>query len=91
MEMKDGKMAFYAKTRRQWRDWLAANSQNEKSVWLILFRKHSATLSLSLIEATEEAFCFGWIDCLCKRRDDESTTLLSQNVIRSAATGAKIT
>jgi uncharacterized protein YdeI (YjbR/CyaY-like superfamily) len=24
------------------------------------------------VEATEEALCFGWIDSLCKKRDQES-------------------
>ena len=28
--------------------------------------------SIDLIDATEEALCFGWIDSLCKKRDAES-------------------
>ncbi len=27
MEMKDGKQAVYAKTRKEWRKWLSKNSQ----------------------------------------------------------------
>lgn len=72
METKDGKQAIYAKTRADWRKWLAKNSQTEKSVWLILFHKKSKMESVSLIDATEEALCFGWIDSLCKKRDAES-------------------
>jgi uncharacterized protein YdeI (YjbR/CyaY-like superfamily) len=72
METKDGKQAVYAKTRAQWRKWLKQNSQKEKSVWLILYRKGSKTPCINLIEATEEALCFGWIDSLAKKRDDES-------------------
>lgn len=72
METKDGKLAVYAPTRADWRKWLAENSTNEKSVWLILFHKKSKTESVKLIEATEEALCFGWIDSLCKKRDAES-------------------
>lgn len=48
------------------------NSQTEKSVWLILYHKKSKVESVNLIEATEEALCFGWIDSLCKKRDGES-------------------
>lgn len=48
------------------------NSQTEKSVWLILYHKKSKMQSINLIEATEEALCFGWIDSLCKKRDAES-------------------
>ena len=28
--------------------------------------------SVDLNDATEEAVCFGWIDSLCKKRDEES-------------------
>lgn len=72
METKDGKLAVYAPTRQDWRNWLEENSQIEKSVWLILYHKKSKTQSVNLIEATEEALCFGWIDSLCKKRDGES-------------------
>lgn len=72
METKDGKQAIYAKTRKEWRDWLQENSQIEKSVWLILYHKKSKAESVNLVEATEEALCFGWIDSLCKKRDFES-------------------
>ncbi|WP_316771864.1 hypothetical protein [Pedobacter frigiditerrae] len=72
METKDGKQAVYAKTRNDWRKWLQKNSQTEKSVWLILYHKKSKVESVNLIEGTEEALCFGWIDSLCKNRDHES-------------------
>lgn len=72
METKDGRIAIYAPGRKEWREWLQENSQTEKSVWLILYHKKSNVTSVTLIEATEEALCFGWIDSLCKKRDDES-------------------
>jgi len=72
METKDGKLAIYAQTRKDWRNWLQENSQIEKSVWLILYHKKSKVESINLIDATEEALCFGWIDSLCKKRDSES-------------------
>ncbi|WP_067151468.1 YdeI/OmpD-associated family protein [Pseudotamlana agarivorans] len=72
MEMKDGKPAIYCKTRKEWRKWLNKNCETDKSVWLILHKKKSTKACVSLIEATEEAVCFGWIDSLCKKRDEES-------------------
>jgi uncharacterized protein YdeI (YjbR/CyaY-like superfamily) len=72
METKDGKQAVYAKTRSEWRKWLGENSQTEKSVWLILYHKKSKVPCVGIIEATEEALCFGWIDSLAKKRDAES-------------------
>ncbi len=72
METKDGKQAFYAITRAEWRKWLEQNGQTEKSVWLILHHKKSKVQCVNLNDATEEALCFGWIDSLCKKRDAES-------------------
>jgi uncharacterized protein YdeI (YjbR/CyaY-like superfamily) len=72
MEIKDGKQAIYAKTRAEWRRWLKKNSQKEKSVWLILHHKKSKAKCVNIIDATEEALCFGWIDSLAKKRDAES-------------------
>ncbi len=72
METKDGKQAVSARTRAEWRKWLAQNSQQEKSVWLILYHKKSKVQNVNLNDATEEALCFGWIDSLCKKRDAES-------------------
>lgn len=72
MEIKDGKQAIYAKSREDWRNWLAIHSQSDKSVWLILYHKKSKTPCININEATEEALCFGWIDSLAKKRDSES-------------------
>jgi len=72
METKDGKPAVYARSREEWRRWLRQNAASGAPVWLILFHKKSAVESVNLVEATEEALCFGWIDSLCKKRDAES-------------------
>ncbi|MEY2902881.1 MAG: hypothetical protein RLY89_1987 [Bacteroidota bacterium] len=49
------------------------NHQSEKSVWLIIYNKKSATSSCKYEEAVEEALCFGWIDSIAKKRDAESS------------------
>lgn len=72
METKDGKQAVFAKTRADWRAWLQDNSQSEKSVWLIIYHKKSKVESVAIVDAMEEALCFGWIDSLAKKRDPES-------------------
>ena len=68
-EIKDGKLAVFAKTRAEWRRWLKKNSDTERSVWVILCHKGSTEKCINLIDATEEALCFGWIDSLAKKRD----------------------
>jgi uncharacterized protein YdeI (YjbR/CyaY-like superfamily) len=85
MEIKDGKLAVYFKNRKEWRDWLIKNCETEKSVWLILHKKNSKKECVNLIDATEEALCFGWIDSLCKKRDEESYYLtFSQRNIKTS-------
>jgi uncharacterized protein YdeI (YjbR/CyaY-like superfamily) len=59
---------FEAQTCQQWRDWLIEHHATESEVWLI-FQKREATLSYS--DALDEALCFGWIDSLVKRLDDD--------------------
>jgi uncharacterized protein YdeI (YjbR/CyaY-like superfamily) len=72
METNKGVETFYAKTRVQWRKWLQKNSQSKKEVCLILYNKGSDTKSVTYAEAVEEALCFGWIDSLTNKRDEQS-------------------
>ena len=73
MEIKDGSKVIHAKSRKAWRTWLTKNQAKEKSVWLIMYRKESSSTSISYADAIEEALCFGWIDSVKKKRDDESS------------------
>ena len=72
MELYKNIKTFYARNRTEWRKWLAKNHQSEKSVWLIIYHKSSPTQSVYHDEAVEEAICFGWIDSIAHKRDDES-------------------
>ena len=72
MELKDGIKTFYAKSQKEWRQWLEKNHESEKSVWLIIYKKESKTKSVYYPEAVDEALCFGWIDSKPNKRDAES-------------------
>jgi uncharacterized protein YdeI (YjbR/CyaY-like superfamily) len=72
MDINDNKKIFHPKSRKDWRKWLEKNHTKEKSVWLVIYNKGSSTPNLTQAEAVEEALCFGWIDSLAKKRDDES-------------------
>jgi uncharacterized protein YdeI (YjbR/CyaY-like superfamily) len=61
--------------RDKWRAWLAENYQTEKELWLIFHKKHTGKPGLTHVEAVEEALCFGWIDGILKRIDDEKHTI----------------
>jgi uncharacterized protein YdeI (YjbR/CyaY-like superfamily) len=72
METYKDKKAFYPKTRKAWRQWLEKNHQKEPSIWLILYNKDIGIPSITWSEAVEEALCFGWIDSVVNKRDEES-------------------
>ncbi len=66
---------FYPKTRKTWHQWLTSHHANTKEIWLIFYKKHTGKASLLYNEAVEEALCFGWIDGIEKRMDDERYAL----------------
>ena len=62
---------IYIPERKEWRKWLEANGEAIDEIWLIFYKKHTGKPSLPYNDAVEEALCFGWIDSLVKRVDDE--------------------
>ena len=58
-------------TAAQWRRWLQRNHDKEREVWLAFAKKGSGKKTLTYHEALDEALCFGWIDNLVKRFDDD--------------------
>ncbi len=57
--------------RGQWRAWLEENHATADEIWLIHYKKHTGKPGLAYEEAVEEALCFGWIDGILKRIDEE--------------------
>jgi uncharacterized protein YdeI (YjbR/CyaY-like superfamily) len=64
----------YFVNRKQFRHWLEDNFDKSPGIWLIFYKKHMAIECIKYIEALEEALCFGWIDSILKRVDDDSYT-----------------
>jgi len=58
--------------RRDWRAWLESHHEKEKEIWLIFHKKHTGKARLAYDDAVEEAICFGWIDSILKRRDEQT-------------------
>ncbi|UCG55944.1 MAG: YdeI/OmpD-associated family protein [Phycisphaerales bacterium] len=61
----------YVKTRDEWRDWLNQHQYKSAGIWLVFYKKHTGKPSLEYDAAVEEALCFGWIDSIIKKIDDE--------------------
>ncbi|MFC2112059.1 YdeI family protein [Bacteroidota bacterium] len=62
---------IYLPNREEWRSWLEKNHETEEKIWLIYYKKHTGKPSIPYNDAVEEALCFGWIDSLIRRLDDE--------------------
>jgi len=62
---------LYVTSKDDWRKWLEKHHETERKVWLIYYKKHTGIRSIAYGDSVEEALCFGWIDSLIKRIDDE--------------------
>ncbi|HTE65164.1 MAG TPA: hypothetical protein VK736_02780 [Candidatus Binatia bacterium] len=58
----------------EFRAWLEANHDSTTHLWVGYYKKGVAKRSVSYPESVEEALCFGWIDGITRRIDDEVYT-----------------
>jgi uncharacterized protein YdeI (YjbR/CyaY-like superfamily) len=56
--------------RQQWRTWLGKHHASSPGVWLVFHKTHTKVQSIAYDDSVCEALCFGWIDSLIKRLDD---------------------
>ena len=61
----------FAKDRAEWRKWLAKNFERADEIWLVFYKKASGKPTVSYDHAVEEALCFGWVDGMKKKLDEE--------------------
>jgi uncharacterized protein YdeI (YjbR/CyaY-like superfamily) len=55
----------------EWHAWLEANHDKEKEVWLVYYRAQAGKSGIDYECSVEEALCFGWIDSISQKIDDE--------------------
>lgn len=58
-------------SREQWRRWLSKHHTSSPGIWFVLYKAHTGLKSVPLEDIVREALCFGWIDSLVKRLDDD--------------------
>ncbi len=63
---------LYVTNREDWRAWLEKNYASANEIWLVYYKKHTGKPRIPYDDAVEEALCFGWIDSIIKRVDDET-------------------
>ena len=61
----------FAKDRAEWRRWLGKNHARCEEIWLVFYKKASGKQTVAYDHAVEEALCFGWIDGMKKKLDEE--------------------
>jgi uncharacterized protein YdeI (YjbR/CyaY-like superfamily) len=64
-----------AQNRGELRAWFEQNYAAESEIWVVFFKKHTGVPSVTLDEAQEEALCFGWIDGIEKKMDEQRYAL----------------
>ena len=62
-------------TRREWRAWLTKHHTSSPGVWLVFYKAHTGEKSIPYEDMVREALCFGWIDSLIRRLDDDRYAL----------------
>jgi len=62
---------LYVKDRKSWRAWLAKNHKSATEIWLVYYRKETGKPRIPYNHAVEEALCYGWIDSIIKKLDEE--------------------
>ena len=64
-------MMLEVRNRQEWRAWLAKHHAASPGVWLVFYKQHTGRKSMPIDDAAREALCFGWIDSLVKRLDED--------------------
>lgn len=67
----NGKDVFTPGERAEWRGWLAANPDRSEGVWVVYRKKSSDLEGPGYDDLVEEALCFGWIDSVTRRVDED--------------------
>jgi uncharacterized protein YdeI (YjbR/CyaY-like superfamily) len=73
--MADKLITLDVQTRAEWRRWLEKHYASSPGIWLLRHKKGAGVESMSYEDLVCEALCFGWVDSLIKRRDDNEYTI----------------
>lgn len=59
-----------ARSKTEWRRWLAKHHADTKEIWLVYYKKASGKSGITYDESVEEALAYGWIDGQAKTIDE---------------------
>ena len=64
--------ATFFRDAAEFRAWLVAHHESATELWMGLHKKHVTDRGLTWEDAVPEALCFGWIDSVAQRIDQDS-------------------
>jgi uncharacterized protein YdeI (YjbR/CyaY-like superfamily) len=70
MDKEEKRLTF--RNRAAWRKWLKKHHADESELWLVYHKKHTGNECIPYEDSVEEALCFGWIDSILKKLDDDT-------------------
>jgi len=62
---------IHFKNQQSFRNWLKENHDKSNGIWMLYYKKHTKKTTIEYSDALNEALCFGWIDSIIKRVDEE--------------------
>ncbi|MGA2488703.1 MAG: YdeI/OmpD-associated family protein [Anaerolineales bacterium] len=62
---------FTASDRAAWHAWLAEHGDHATEVWLVYYKAVAGKPTVSYQDSLEEALCFGWVDSIIQKMDEE--------------------
>lgn len=65
----------FFKTQAEWRKWLVKNHDKKTELLVGFYKVDSGKPSMTWPQSVDEALCFGWIDGVRKRIDDDSYSI----------------
>jgi uncharacterized protein YdeI (YjbR/CyaY-like superfamily) len=63
---------IFFNNQHEFRSWLEQNHLTEKELWVGYYRVETGKPTMTWSESVDQALCFGWIDGIRKKIDEES-------------------
>ena len=62
---------FIPNDRADWRGWLKQHGSSMSEIWVVYHKAGTGRSGISYNDSLEEALCFGWVDSLIQKIDEE--------------------
>jgi len=61
---------LYFPDEASFRSWLEINHEKSPGIWMVFYKKHTGKECIGYPEALDSALCYGWIDSIIKKMDE---------------------